>query len=303
MLTTCLRSGWRAAFSHGSLALTLWAWNGLLALAAAFATWRWLDAAFAYAPEADKLLERFRLGIVIELLQYDRFSPLSAINGAAIGLLILAAISNPLVSAGLMEVLVTSDERPMLHRFFRGAGHFFWRFARLLVISGIAGLILFLVAAAATRPITTALGESSWERAWLAASLARLSLLALIFVFLAAVNDLARAEVTLSNVEMRGMFRAWLRALRLAVGNFGLVTGIALAYFAVLGVMLIAYAALAGALPAQSAAGILILIVLQQAFMIGRAALRVARGGAAVALCRARLPVAAPVAQPVTNIP
>src|SRR5512134_27362 len=133
MLTTCLRSGWHAAFGHRALALTLWAWNGLLALAAALATWRWLDAAFAFAPESDKLLERFRLGIVIELLQYDRFSPLSAVNGAAIGLLILAAISNPLVSAGLMEVLVTSDERPMLHRFFRGAGHFFWRFARLLM--------------------------------------------------------------------------------------------------------------------------------------------------------------------------
>jgi hypothetical protein len=295
-MRTCLRSGWRSARGNSGLILTLWGWTALVSLAAGTAVWRWLAAAFNHAPWADRMLDRFHVGIAVELMQYDRFPPTLTLNGAVLALLILGAVSNPLVSAGVLEVIISRDGRPMLHRFFRGAGHFFGRFFRLLVISGVAALVLVIAASAVTAPIVSWLGDSSWERTWLAVGLARLILLALLLAFVASVLDVARARVALADTEIRGMLREWSRAARFVLRNFATVAGIYLTFGALFLAALIVYAGLAGILPTRTWGGILLAIVIQQLFVVVRAGLGVARAGATVALCR-RAPVTVPVLQ------
>jgi hypothetical protein len=297
MIATCARSGWRAATANGKLVLTVWLWNGLLALVAGVATWRWLDAALAHAVEGDRLLERFHVGLAVELMQYDRFSPITSVNGAVLGLILLAAISNPLLSAGVLEGIVASDGRPVLHRFFRGAGHFFGRFLRLLVISALAAVVLVLLTGAVTRPVVEFLSDSSWERTWVAASLVRTALLLMVVVLVAVILDVARAQVVTARVETRGMLRAWADAARYVFRHFGTVATFGLAYVGLLVVMLGAYLLVASVLPGQTWAAIVALILWQQAFMIGRAGMRVARAGAALQFCRKTTEVSEPVLQ------
>jgi hypothetical protein len=218
------------------------------------------------------------------------------LNGVVLALLILGAISNPLASAGVLEVIVSRDNRPMLHRFFRGAGHYFGRFLTLLIISAVAGVVLILFASAVTGPIISWLGESSWERTWLALGLGRLGLYVVLLALVASVLDVARARVVTADTEVRGMLREWLGAARFVVRNFGTVAGI----YATIGILLVValtvYAALASVLPMRAWGAIWLCIVLQQLFVIARAGLGVARAGASVELCR-RAPAIAPVLQ------
>jgi hypothetical protein len=297
MMTTCVRSGWRAALGNRKLIATLWAWSALAALAGGAAAWRWLAEAFNHSPWADRLLERFQLGLAVELMQYDRFSPMLALNGAVLALVVVGLISNPLVSAGVLEVIVSRDERPLLHRFFRGAGHFFGRFLRLLIISGVAAAVLVVVAAIVTRPISRPLSESSWERTSIAFGFTRFVLYAALIAFVLAVLDIARARVAMADNEIRGMLRAWFGAARFVLRHLGAVAGIYAAFGVMFVVALAAYAAIANAVPTRAWGGILLVVVLQQMFVMARAGLRIARAGATVELCR-DVRVTAPVLQP-----
>ncbi len=280
MIATCLRSGLRAAFVNRRLIVTLWLWNLLLALVVGLGTSRWLSSAFDYSPEADRVLQRFHFGILIELQQYDRFSPFTFLGGTVLALIFLSAISNPLVSAGVLEVLVARDDRALLHRFFRGAGHFFGRFLRLLATSAAAFLLLAIAVTAVTSSISRAFGSAGWERAGLATWFSRMLLLLVLAGLAMAVLDVARARVVMAQTEVRGMVRAWAGAARFLFGHFGVLAGI----YVVLGLIWVALAGLGlgivSVTPVTNWAGIWLLIAVQQAFMIARATLRIARAGA-----------------------
>jgi hypothetical protein len=296
MITTCVRAGYRTALANRRLILTLWGWSALLALPIGAAVWRWLGAAFNYSPGADRLLERFHVSLAVELVQYDRFSPMPVVSGAVVGLAIVALITNPLVAAGVLEAIVSRDERPLLHRFFRGAGHFFGRFFRLLLISGVAALLLVIVAGIITSPITRALSETSWERASIAARVTRFVLYGSLIGFVMVVLDVARTQVVTAGEEVRGMIRAWFVAARFVLRNFWAVAGTYLVFGSISVAALVVYAALANVVPTRSWPGIWLVIVLQQMFVMARAGMRIARAGGAVELCRARN-VTAPVLQ------
>jgi hypothetical protein len=298
MIATCLRSGWRAALEHRRLIATIWLWNALLALAVGFGMSRWLGSAFNWSPEADQALQRFRFGLLAELVQYDRFSPLTFLGGAVLSLMVLAALSNALVSAGVLEVIVARDDRPVLHRFFRGAGHFFGRFLRLLLITLIAGLLLLVLVSAIARPVVNAIGETSWERAWITAGLTRWLLLGVAAALVMAVLDVARARVSMAAEEVRGMGRAWLSAARFVLRHPGSIAGI----YLVLGACWLIVAAIGLAIvfavtPAHWVA-IWALVLVQQAFMVARATIRIARAGAVVEWVRETASVSVPPPRP-----
>lgn len=287
MTSNCLRSGWRASFGRPRLVAVLWSWNVLLGLGVGWGMSRWLGAAFNWSPEADRSLVRFQFGLLAELTQYDRFSAWNFAGGAFFGLLGIAVVSNALIAAGILEVLVSDDPRPLLHRFLRGAGHFFGRFLRLLIVTGLALLLALIIVGALTRPIVSAIGESSWERTWIAAGLLRWALLGLLAALSMAVLDLARAQVASAATEQRGMLRAWLRAVRVLTGNFQtiaatyLVLGLCWLVLAVIGL------AIVSAVPVETWVGIWLLIIVQQLFMFARAGIRVTRAGATLEMVRA----------------
>lgn len=280
MIANCLRSGWRAALAQPRLVATLWFLNALLGLVMGWGMSRWLAAAFDWSPEADRALQRFQFGLLVELTQYDRFSPTTFAGGVVLALVVIAAIANALVSAGILEVLTSADPRPLLHRFLRGAGHFFGRFVRLLVITALALVLAWVLVAALTRPIVNALGESSWERAWIAAGLFRFALLGAVVALIMAVLDVARVQVVTAPAEQRGMLRAWFRGARMTFRNVGTLAGI----YVVLGACWIAIAGLGLAIvfavtPTRWAA-IWLLVLVQQAFVAARGGIRIARAGA-----------------------
>jgi hypothetical protein len=291
MTGTCLRSGWRAALGRPRLVATLWFWNLLMGLIVGLGMSRWLGAAFNGSPVADQALERFRFGLLAELTQYDRFSPFTFLGGTLSALALIAMLSNALLAAGVLEVLVSDDPRPLLHRFFRGAGHFFGRFLRLLIVTGIALIILWIIMGAITSPIVRAIGESSWERTWIAVALGRFALLGILVALLMAVLDVARAQVASSPVEQRGMLRAWVRSVPIVFHNLGTIGGI----YLVLGVCWVALAlvglAVVFAVTPNNWAAIWLLILVQQVFMFARAGIRVARAGAILGVARAAVPV------------
>lgn len=102
--------------------------------------------------------------------------------------------------------------------------------------------------------------------------------------FVMAVLDVARARVATAATETRGMLRAWLGAARVVLRHIGAVAGIYLALGVLLVAVLAVYAALADAIPTRAWAGIVAAIVLQQLFVMARAAIRIARAGATVSL-------------------
>lgn len=280
MVATCLSAAWRAVRAQRRLVLTVWFWNAVLALAAGAGAWRWLGAAFDHAPDADRALERFSFGLLAELLQYDRFSPMLMLNGVVLGTLVAAALSNPVVSAGILEVLVARDERPVLHRFFRGAGHFYGRFLRLLLTGAAASLLAVVLVSALTGLVTRAIGESAWERTWLLAVALRAALLLAIVALGMAITDVARARVVRSALERRAMVREWLSAARFVFRHPVAIAGIYLTLAGVWVLFAAAGQALVLRIPATGWAGIVLLVLVQQAFMLVRAALRVARAAA-----------------------
>jgi hypothetical protein len=284
--STSIRGGWTAALTHKRLVVTVWLWGAALGLSAAIPVWRWLSRALDYSPYSDRVLERFSVGFLIELTQYDRFSPLLTVNGEVIALLLLGLLTNPLIAGGALEVVASRDDRPLLHRFMRGAGHFYGRFLRLLIVTGVASLLPLIAIALVMGPLVSALGESSYERLWITAWLARVLLFAAAVGFMMIVADIARAQVVLAETEVRGMIRAWWRALRFVFGHFGTVLGVYLALALLTAVAFVVYVLVANAIPAVSWAGIVLAFVVQQAFMIVRAALRVIRAGASVELAR-----------------
>lgn len=288
MIGTCLRSGWRASLGRPRLLLTLWFWNALMGLVVAMGMSRWLTAAFGWSPVADQTLERFRMGLLVELTQYDRFSPFTFAAGVVWALVLIAALSNALISAGVLEVLTSGDNRPLLHRFFRGAGHFFGRFLRLLIITGVALLLIWIIVGALTRPIVSALGESSWERTWIAAGLLRFAVLGALVALLMAVLDIARAQVATAPVEQRGMLRAWWKGARALFRHLGTVAAIYLVLGLCWVVLALVGLAIVFAVTPTSWAAIAMLILVQQAFMFVRAGIRVARAGAVVELVACR---------------
>lgn len=281
-----LRSGWRASVERPRLAAALWLWNALLGLVVGWGMSRWLGLAFDYSPAADQALQRFQAGLLVELTQYDRFAPWTFAGGVFMALVVIAALSNALVSAGILEVLTSGDGHPLLHRFFRGAGHFFGRFLRLLIVTAVALVLAWILVAALTRPIVSALGESGWERTWIAVGLLRFALLGLVVAGGMAILDLSRTQVATAATEQRGMLRAWLRGARLLFQRLGTLAGI----YAVLG---IGWLVLAGigllivfSMTPTNWAAIWLLIGVQQIFMFARAGIRVTRAGAVLAVVR-----------------
>lgn len=286
MTTPALRWGSRAALGRPRLIAALWLWNALLGLVIGWGVSRWLGAAFDYSPEADRALRHFSFGLLAELVQYDRFSPPTFAGGAATGLIAIAAISNALVAAGILEVLTTEDTRPLLHRFLRGGGHFFGRFLRLLIVTGLALVLGWTIVGAITSPIVRAIGESSWERTWLLASILRLAVLGLVVALAMAILDVARTQVVISATEQRGMLRAWLRGARATFAHGWPLAGV----YVVLGIAWLACAAIGLAIvfavtPTNWAA-IGLLILVQQGFVFARGGLRVARAGAVLQVVR-----------------
>ena len=286
--------GTAVARHNPRLVVTLWLFNLALALAAGLPGWLTLSSVMGSLPGADALGEALRFGVLADLseIQPGLVSGFGRTALAAFGLGLIVALAT---TGGTLEVLTSGDERSFAHRFGRGAGRFFLRFLRL-------GLITLLTAPLATGLVAAPLlalsrhlrRESGSE--WLAVSVWLLAVAvagaALVFVLL--VQDAARVLLVRDDERrVRRLLRpALATVLRhplnwLSVWSWNAV--LLLALFAL-------YLALSSAVPPGRL--LVVLVLLQQVFVLLRCALRVALLGAEIELVsalRPRPPAAAAV--------
>lgn len=270
-------------------ALALVLWGAHLALAAL------LVAPFAAGlaritgdrPAAAQLLGRPQLDLLLQVLREGQglFATLgpALFVGAALALLL-----NALLAGGVLEVLLARDDRPLFHRFGRGAGRFAGRMLRIGAFAAPLALALFALGAFPALAAARKLAESDREVASVLVRLGGLALAALLALVVLLALDLAR--VRLVRDDRRDAFRALRQALGQVLRHPLRVVGTWLGLALVLALLLALYSLLARWIPTTATLGILALALAQQLLVISRAGLRVALWAAEIEIVRGLAP-------------
>src|SRR5512133_49432 len=158
MIRRALARGVKDATRRPGLVALLWAWNLALAAVVMLPFWAWIFRASSVSPVTDVMLDGLDVGVLTSMIVADPSASLT-LFAAAVSLALLALVSGAFLSGGILEVVTgEGDARPLAHRFFRGAGHFFGRFLRLLVLAGVTALpilaLVSVVLSAATKPLS-----------------------------------------------------------------------------------------------------------------------------------------------------
>jgi hypothetical protein len=171
------------------------------------------------------------------------------------------------------------DRRPFMHRFFRGGGHFFWRFFRLAIMAGVCLLVATAAASALLTVVTTPIGESEWEPAGYLAGIVSIAVtIAVAALFLLAL-DYARIRV--ARDDSRSMLKAYASGIGFVLRRLFTVYGIAVAILVLEIALILCYVAYETNAPAAGTwAAIGVLFVIQQVVVLGRLYFRVAMIGA-----------------------
>lgn len=295
-MVASIKAGIRAAAASPKLPLLIWAWYGLLAFVPVFPVFSAWNAALGASPEAAKALQRFDFNILMDVTRDGAGPGAGSPVPGLMAALVVAAISSAFVFGGIVEVLSSAGERrPLMHRFFRGGGHFFGRFFRLSLIAAPCALLAAGAASALVVALTSPFSDSEWEPAgFLASAVTILAVLAAAGLFLLAL-DYARIRV--ARDDSRGMLKAYAGGLGFVVRHLVSVYGIAVAFALMLAAVAVGYLAYETNVPAAGGWGaIAVLAVVMQALVFARVFLRVAMVGAEshLELARRPMPVRAP---------
>jgi hypothetical protein len=310
MLLPSLGSGFTSARRHLRLAIVFWLASLLLALPTTVAFFAWWSNALQYTPGADVLLGRMDLGVLIDMVEEGQVGAWNLLFAALLTTALVALVVNAFLAGGVLELLVAAraqrhsheprEPRSFSHRFFRGAGHFFWRSLALLVLTLIAaGAVVAAVSAGlrfALKPFETSLSiVVSW-----ATLLAPLLVTGLVVVFFCVfVLDYARIDLVRS--DRRNPFPLWWRGLMLALERFWTTLGIWIVIGILLALLVVVYVAVRGAIGQHTVGLVVTAFLAQQLGLIAGAWLRIAGLGAEVEVAgRARPdPPPAPVPEPI----
>ena len=286
--------GTASALRNKRLVATLWLVNLVIAVAAGLPGWLSLQAAMGPLPGADALGEQLRFGVLSDL---SELSPgiVTSFTRTVLAAFLLGLVVAIATTGGALEVLTSGDERPFAHRFGRGAGRFFARFLRLELVSLVAVLLLVGPTAGPLVALSRYLRRESGSE-WLAMGVWLLAVLVaglgLLLVLLA--QDVARVRVVREDPR---------RVLPLVLPSFALVLRHPLKWLGVWSwnalLLLAAFAAyllLADAVPPVRL--LIVLVLLQQVFVLVRCTLRVALLGAEIELVSALRPLPPPAPAP-----
>lgn len=258
--------------------MVLWVWNLLFAAVIALPAWQWWYGSTAWSPEADIFLSRFSMGVMTELLRSS--TALGVFFTTFLALALVAFVGQALVAGGTIAVLTSDDARPLLPRFFRGGGHFFWRFLRASIVGALVFAVGAVVVVAVAWPIGRVLGEVDWEPAWYLGQAMALTILALMALAVGLALDYAR--IRMAREDSRRALRAFVRGLAFVARHPRATLGVWLVVAVLTGVLFAVYFTCGEIVPAASTATILLMAVAQQTTMFVRAGLRVALVGAEV---------------------
>lgn len=279
-MTASITVGVREAWRHPKLVWLLFAWYALLALVPALPAWSWWNGVLGASPEAASALQRFDLGVFLDLTAGKGINGLGLLTGAAVAVGAIALLSSAFVFGGILEVVATQDDRrPFMHRFFRGGGHFFWRFLRLAAIAGVCLALATGVVSGLQTVAISAASDSEWEPAAYLAGAGGVAVFLVVAGFFLLALDYARIRV--SRDDSRGMFRAYFSGVAFVARRLPTVYGIAIVIVALESVLVLSYIAYETNTPAAGTwVAIASLVLVQQVVVFGRVFLRVALVGA-----------------------
>jgi hypothetical protein len=293
MFARSARGGLVAAWRRPGLTLVFWVWSLLLAGVVAYPVYCWLGQLTSYSLDADRLLTGLSVDVLTELTQYDRSSVWGMLWAGVLAVGFVALVGNAFFAGGIIDVLLTGEERrPFLHRFFRGAGRFFWRYLKLLVLAGVTIVIVGGAGYAAVAAAVSRLRDSASELLGLVASVLPLIVAGVVVAW--SILSLDYARIAVARDDTRRTFRAWTAALRLVGRHLLSTCGLALVMVVLLGLAALVLLVPAGSLPTVTSVQILRMFALQQAFIIVRTWLRVGLLAGEVDLYQRLVPAPAP---------
>lgn len=302
-MTESIKAGLTAALRNPKLVWLLWAWYGLLALVPALPAWTWWNGVLGSSPEAASVLTRFDLGVFLDLAASPGVNGFGLLAGAAMAAAAVALVSSAFAFGGILEVFGSEDEpRSFMHRFFRGGGHFFWRFFRLALVAGVCLVIATGAVSAIVTGVASPLSESEWEPAGYLTGIANIAIIVVVAALFLLALDYARISV--ARDDTRSMLKAYFSGLGFVLRRLGPAYGIAIPFVGALAVLAILYLAYETNTPAAGNwVAIALLFLVQQVVVIGRVFLRVGLVGAERHFHVEALPTPAPAAVDETPAP
>jgi hypothetical protein len=219
---------------------------------------------------------------VLEFL-YESRRAISPIQSLVLLVFVIHWLVALFLSGGAMAVLA-SGESYWPSVFWGKAAKFFGRFLRLALWAIVPLLVLALLPLAAAGLQRLIYGSDPYGYVTYWGTWIRIGLGAFALAFLGVCFDYARIDAVLSNE--RRMRRALWRGIRFTFRNLVATIGLALLLFLVGATIYWLYRAFSGALSASSVFTVILLVVVQQVYMLWRMALRLTRYSAEIALMK-----------------
>jgi hypothetical protein len=245
------REGLARAWAERRVVGLVWLIHLVLAAAAAFPLWRSLRTVVGLLPEADVL----RTGVV-----FGALADLAEMRPGLLGVF------------GATLVLSGSDERPLGHRFGRGAGRFFRRFVWLALLVGFLAAIVGGLAVLPFVPLARSYFRAGWGPGRLA-PLGAVAVAGLVLLLALLVLDASRIHTVRSDAGVLSGLRA---GLGLVLRHPLLWAGTWLANAVLVGVALVLFVLFRQAVPTDRGIVILAMVLAQQTLVVVRTGLRVA---------------------------
>jgi hypothetical protein len=252
------------------LIVGLWLWQLALALTATLPVFQWLRDTTAIRPAADRLLDRFSLADVIDIVRTSAGSVVATWNAALGGAMLLTVVTAPIVLAVTVAALRDPDHDSSLT--MRGPGECYWR---LLLLTVVGRGIAIVVAGIGTIGVMLALSSIRERTDWSFPVVIALAggVGACIAALLWAVVDVGICAIV--HGRARGAFAGWWIGLRTVWRMPAFIVFLwALSGVATLAALLVLAAGTAS-LPATTLPLIALMAALHQSFAVWRAVLRV----------------------------
>lgn len=271
--------GWMAA-GRTKLALVLmWFTYALIAKLVALPALLWLLAPLSHSRMADRLLSNFDLGWLAELGE-----PASAAVAALSAVGVLAAVLTWLVAVlfagGVLTMLIQRWERFSLSLFLAAAGQHFLPILRLSFFGVLCYGIAWLIAHVPSIVAGKLYGKGMLGAPIGIAAIVSSVLAVLLWGWVATVLDYAK--IRLVNENARGAFNALLRSFAFVVRHTSQTMGVWLMNALLFALVGLGYLLASKALAGGAVVTIVLLVILQQAFVLFRTAQRIAGWGAAI---------------------
>jgi hypothetical protein len=274
----------RRTFAQPGLVLTQYVVNLLFAVPLASALHMVLNSSIGGSAELDTLLSRFDFLVFSDALRAygDRMIPIGFAFWAFAWAYIPIAT---FLTGGILKVLREESPRYSLSLYLFGCAEYFGRFLRLLTIFLAAGFLLVILLIIGAGIVVNAIRSGADSEIPVGIGvLVSAGVLAVIVALLLMTADYAKVIVV--ETSRRSMLRVALEAVRFVAQNFGRVVGLSVSMYLVVAAGAVLYWLFDSVVGMTSTPTILLMVAVQQMFVLVRLWLRTALFGAELALYR-----------------